>query len=48
MKRLTEKRGGENSIPLRNAACGIDMPHWYINKTRNKYYAGKEIINGTT
>lgn len=30
MKRFTEKRDGVNVIPLRNAACGIDMPRWKI------------------
>lgn len=30
MKRFTEKRNGVNVIPLRNAVCGIDMPHWKI------------------
>ena len=32
MKRLTEKRNGENVIPLRNAVCGIDMPYWRIDR----------------
>ena len=32
MKRFTEKRDGVNVIPLRNAVCGIDMPHWCISE----------------
>lgn len=32
MDRLTETRNGKNVIPLRNAVCGIDMPHWSIEE----------------
>jgi hypothetical protein len=30
--RYTEKRNGKNVIPLRNAVCGVDLPHWSIDK----------------
>lgn len=32
MDRLTETRKGKYVIPLRNAVCGIDMPHWSIEE----------------
>lgn len=32
MKRFTEKRGERNTIPLRKAVCGIDMPKWSIGR----------------
>lgn len=32
---LTEIRNGKNVIPLRNAVCGIDMPHWCIDKAND-------------
>lgn len=32
MKRFTEKRGERNTIPLRNAVCGLDMPKWSIGR----------------
>lgn len=32
MRRFTEKREEKNVIPLRNAVCGIDMPHWCISE----------------
>ena len=28
--RFTEKRDGQNVIPLRNVVCGVDMPKWRI------------------
>ena len=30
--RYTEKRNGKNVIPLRNAVCGVELPHWSIDK----------------
>lgn len=30
--RYTTKRNGKNVIPLLNAACGIDMPYWRIDR----------------
>ena len=32
MNRLTEKRGGKNVIPLRNAVFGVDVPYWNISR----------------
>ena len=34
-ERLTEKRNGENVIPLRNAVCGVDMPKWALSKAND-------------
>lgn len=28
--RLTEKRNGENVIPMRNSVCGVGMPKWEL------------------
>ena len=30
--RYTEKRKGKNVIPLRNAVCGVHLPHWSIHE----------------
>ncbi len=30
MKKYTEYRNGRNVIPLRNAICGVNMPHWKL------------------
>ena len=32
MKRFTEKRWERNTIPLRKAVCGVDMPTWSIGR----------------
>ena len=30
--RYTQKRNGKNVIPMLNAACGLDMPYWRIDR----------------
>lgn len=35
MKTYTEKRDEKNVIPLRNAVCGIDMPHWNLSRAND-------------
>lgn len=42
MNRLTTKRNGKNVIPLLNAVCGIDMPHWQLERIDdlNTYLSG--------
>ena len=34
-ERLTEKRKGQNVIPLRNSVCGVDMPKWALSKAND-------------
>jgi hypothetical protein len=40
--RYTTKRDGKNVIPLLNAACGIDMPYWRIDRADDlhRYLSG--------
>ena len=42
MERLTEKRNDKNVVPLRNAICGVNMPHWEISKANDleKFLSG--------
>lgn len=34
-ERFTEKRNGDNVIPLRNAVCGVDLPKWSLSKAND-------------
>ena len=43
VERLTEKRNSQNTIPLKNAVCGIDMPYWALcnqDSVTDRYLAG--------
>lgn len=43
VERLTEKRDSQNTIPLKNAVCGLDMPYWALchqDSVTDMYLAG--------
>ena len=43
--RYTQKRNGQNVIPLLNVVCGVDMPKWSIIKVSDNemYLAGDAV-----
>lgn len=46
MKRLTQKTEQGNILPLKNAVCGIDMPHWRLHeKNDNELFLTGDAVD---